>query len=91
VAQATIPIMPFGLQGSTVETFTSHVWLANGGAATTPPPKSLVNFSAPGSPTDFGTPDGGGSFLSTDSLPEGRVPPPRPVEWVPLSSSAIRR
>lgn len=68
VAQANVPIMPFGVQGSCLETFTSRVWLGNGAAPVTPPPKSLVNFGAPGSPSDFSAADGAGSFVSTDSF-----------------------
>ena len=68
VAQATVATMPFGLQGSCLETFTNRVWIGNGNAPAPPPPLSLVDFSAPGSPTDFSIADGGGSFLSTDSF-----------------------
>lgn len=68
VAQATVNIMPFGIQGTTLETYTSRVWVGNGAAPSTPPPKSRVQFSAPGNPADFNTGDGAGAFLSTDSF-----------------------
>jgi hypothetical protein len=68
VAQATVNIMPFGIQGTAIETFSNRVWIANGDAPSTPPPKSRVVFTAPGSPTDFSVGDGAGAFVSTDSF-----------------------
>lgn len=68
VAQATVTVMPFGVQGSALETFQSRVWLVNGGAPTTPPNKNIVIFSAPGSPVDFSTLDGAGVFAANDSF-----------------------
>jgi hypothetical protein len=65
-ANATVSLMPFGISGTTVEVYQQHVWVANGGAVATFPPKNRVIFSAPGSPSDFG--DGGGAFLATDSF-----------------------
>ena len=58
-ATATASLMPFGVSGTAAETFTSIVWIING---------PVVTFSAPGSPTDFSTSDGGGSFTSFDSF-----------------------
>jgi len=58
-ATATITIMPFGLSGQSIETYTSHVWISNG---------SKITFSAPASVSDFSTANGGGSFPSTDSF-----------------------
>ncbi|MDR3664765.1 MAG: hypothetical protein P4L86_30985, partial [Mycobacterium sp.] len=52
-------LMPFGVSGTTVETYTSHVWVGNVGT---------VTFSAPDDPTDFATSDGGGSFKLNDSF-----------------------
>lgn len=63
-AQATIGLMPFGLSGTTLETYQDRVWLANG---------TTVNFTAPDTPTDFGTPDGGGTYQATDSFLRDRV------------------
>lgn len=68
VAQATSTLMPFGIQGTSIETFTGRVWITNGAAPTTPPQKSLTFFSAPGNPADFSIGDGAGSFLATDSF-----------------------
>lgn len=51
--------MPTGISGSSVETYASRVWVASG---------ATVNFSAPSSPVDFTTPNGGGSFTSNDSF-----------------------
>lgn len=58
-ASATIGIMPYGVSGTTVETFQSRVWIGNG---------DLLNFTAPESVTDFATSDGGGAAESTDSF-----------------------
>lgn len=58
-AAATLTTMPFGVQGNTVETYASHVWVGNG---------STILFSAPEDPTDFATSDGGGSFPLLDSF-----------------------
>ena len=68
VAQATVPIMPFGVQGTTIETYTSRVWISNGAAPTTPPAKNLTVFTAPGNPADFSDVDGGGSYLDNNSF-----------------------
>jgi hypothetical protein len=57
-AAATVALMPFGIQGTTVETYAGHVWVANG---------PVVNATAPGSAVDFATSDGGVSFTSTNS------------------------
>lgn len=68
VAQAVVAVMPFGVQGSALETFQSRVWLVNGGAATTPPDKNIAIFSAPSDPADFSILDGAGVFRSVDSF-----------------------
>lgn len=68
VAQATIPIMPFGVQGTTIETYTSRVWISNGAAPTTPPSKNLTVFTAAGNPADFTATNGGGSYLDNNSF-----------------------
>ena len=59
VAQAQAFPMPFGVQGSTVETYQDRVWVANG---------ALIQFTAPGSVSDFSAQDGAGAFASTDSF-----------------------
>lgn len=57
-ATGTAVLMPFAIQGSAVEIYTGHVWVANG---------ATVYFTAPGSVTDFSTANGGGNFTSNDS------------------------
>ena len=59
VAQATVPLMPFGVKGSALETYQGHVWIEDG---------SKVVLSAPESVSDFGTSSGGGAFTSVDSF-----------------------
>jgi hypothetical protein len=58
-AYAILEVMPYGIQGTAVETYQSRVWVANG---------SDVLFTAPESYTDFSTANGGGSFTSNDSF-----------------------
>lgn len=52
-------IMPFGIQGTALETYQSRVWVQEG---------EKISYTAPGSVTDFSTSNGGGSFSSTDSF-----------------------
>jgi len=58
-ATATISLMPFAIQGTTVEIYQGHAWVANG---------ATYYWSAPGSLTDFATSDGGGNTTSADSV-----------------------
>jgi hypothetical protein len=58
-ASATATLMPFGIQGTDVETYQGSVWVING---------PNLYFSAPGSVTDFATSDGGGNRTSSDSF-----------------------
>lgn len=58
-AAGTVSLMPFGTQGTNVETYQGRVWVFKG---------PLGQFTAPGSATDFSTADGGGSFTSADSF-----------------------
>lgn len=58
-ATATITIMPFGVKGTAVETYQTHVWVIDG---------DNVTFSAPGSASNFNSGDGGGTIVSTDSF-----------------------
>jgi hypothetical protein len=67
VAAARVATMPYGVQGTTVETYTNRVWIGNGRAPSTPPPKNLNFFSAPADPGNFQD-AGAGSFLLTDSF-----------------------
>lgn len=55
-ASATVELMPFGIDGTAVETYAGHVWVVNG---------PQVNASAPGDPTNFATSAGGVSFTAT--------------------------
>lgn len=57
-AAGTVQLMPFGVNGTAVETYSGHVVVTNG---------TEVNGSAPGSPTDFATSDGGFSFTANNS------------------------
>ncbi len=59
VAQAVAQLMPSGIKGTQIETYTQHVWVID---------KNKVYLSAPGSVTDFAASDGGGAFPSTDSF-----------------------
>jgi hypothetical protein len=58
-AAGTVQLMPFGIQGTAVQTYAGRVWVANGAS---------VFFTAPGSQIDFATSDGGGNFISSDSF-----------------------
>jgi len=57
-ASGTVNLMPFGIQGTCVETYQGHVWVFNG---------STFNFTAPGSVWNFATSAGGGSQQSNAS------------------------
>ena len=67
-ASADVGLMPFGVSGTAVEVAFSRVWVTNGSAIATDPPKARTVFSAPGDPTDFSPADGAGAFLATDSF-----------------------
>lgn len=58
-AEATVDLMPFGIQGSDAETYQSRVWAANG---------NKISFTAADSLSDFATSDGGGTIEATDSF-----------------------
>jgi len=58
-ATATGYIMPFGLSGTAIEVFNSHVWIFNNATGV---------LSEPGVVDNFATAGGGGAFSSTDSL-----------------------
>lgn len=57
-AQATVTLMPYGVSGNAVETYSGHVWVVN---------KNLYQWSAPGSVSNFATNLGGGSATSASS------------------------
>jgi hypothetical protein len=58
-AAATMTLMPFGIQGTVIETYVSRAWVANG---------PNISYTAPGSVTDFATSDGAGTIQSQDSF-----------------------
>ena len=57
-AAGSITIMPYGVSGNAVETYSGHVWVAN---------QNNYSWSAPGSASNFATSAGGGSAQSADS------------------------
>lgn len=57
-AAGSVTLMPYGVSGNAVETYSGHVWVAN---------KNNIQFSAPGSVSDFATSNGGGSQQSNSS------------------------
>ena len=59
VAQATVDLMPFGIEGTAAEVYQSRIWVANG---------AMILFSAPASLVNFSTAAGGGEFQSVDSF-----------------------
>lgn len=71
-ATATVTLMPFGISGTSIETFQQRVWLCfpyqssqgNGVQQN----GEIINISAPGSFSDFATSDGGLQFVNTDSF-----------------------
>jgi hypothetical protein len=64
-ATADLAVMVWGVQGTTVEVYSDHVWVATPATASAP---CSITFSAPGNPGDFATSDGGGNFELTDSF-----------------------
>jgi hypothetical protein len=58
-AQAAIALMPFGVQGTTCETYENRVWVGD---------VRKGFFTAPSSASDFTPSDGAGAFESTDSF-----------------------
>jgi len=69
-AYATVQLMPFGVSGSSIETFQSRVWICDPAPGQFSPLPTGGNFavSAPGSITDFATSDGGLLFTNSDSF-----------------------
>lgn len=57
-ATVSIHLMPFGVQGHAAETYSGHVWVADG---------ATMYYSAPGAVDDFATSNGGGNFTANDS------------------------
>lgn len=63
-AQATCTLMPFGINGSTVETYQSRVWVGDG---------TKAHFTAPASTSNFATSAGGGSYPATESFLRAQI------------------
>ena len=67
-AYVTLDTIPFGISGSAAETYQSRVWVTNPYSTSPQGAGGTVNFSGPGTYTDFSTSAGGGSFTSNDSF-----------------------
>lgn len=67
-AAATVTLMPYGVSGSSIETFQQRVWLPDPASTGHNTNGGVFSVSAPGSLTDFATSDGGLEFTSTDSF-----------------------
>jgi len=69
-AYGVVGLMPYGVSGSTMESFQSRLWIANPDAQNfaTIAPGGVFQVSAPGSFTDFATSDGGVLFTSSDGF-----------------------
>ena len=65
-AAATANLMPFGVSGSSIETFQGRVWLPYPNQVGQQNNGGVFLVSAPSSLTDFSTSDGGLIFTSTD-------------------------
>jgi hypothetical protein len=65
-ATATISLMPFGVSGTSIESFQSRVWISSPAAFGPIYNGGVINVSAPESVTDFATADGGLLYTSSD-------------------------
>lgn len=65
-AYATVDMMPFGVSGSSIETFNSRVWICDPFQGTSIPTGGDFVVSAGDSLTDFATSDGGVIFTNSD-------------------------
>jgi hypothetical protein len=65
-AAAEIVVMPFGVSGTSIETFLSRIWMSAPAANGTPQTSATFNVSAPDSIVDFSTADGGLLYSSSD-------------------------
>jgi hypothetical protein len=68
-ASATVSLMPFGVSGSSLETYLSRVWIVAPAFASSQviPAETQWSFSAAGAVWDFATTAGGGSANNTDA------------------------
>lgn len=67
-ASATVTLMPYGVSGSSIETFQSRVWLCFPNQVGANQTSGTFLVSAPGSFSNFATSAGGLVFASTDSF-----------------------
>ena len=67
-AAAIGTLMPFGVSGSSIETYQQRVWLAFPNQTGNQENGGTFLVSAPGSLTDYATSDGGLTYTSTDSF-----------------------
>lgn len=67
-ASATATLMPFGVSGSSIETFQQRVWLPFPNQTGNQENGGTFLISAPESLTDFSTSNGGDVYTSTDSF-----------------------
>jgi len=69
-AYAIVTLMPYGVSGSSMETFQNRLWIANPAPSLfgTIPPGGNFAVSSPGNFTDFATSDGGLIFTNSDSF-----------------------
>lgn len=65
-ASAILQLMPFGVSGTTIETWQQRVWLGYPNQVGQENNGGTFFISAPGSLTDFATSDGGDIFTNTD-------------------------
>lgn len=65
-AAANLALMPFGVSGTSIETFLSRVWISNPAQIGPTSNGGVFNVSAPESLSDFSSADGGDLFTSSD-------------------------
>lgn len=58
-ANASVTLMPFGIQATTIETYQNHVWTAVG---------TKMSYTGPNNVSNFSTVDGGGSAPASESF-----------------------
>lgn len=64
-AAAILEVMPFGISGTSMETFLSRIWMSSPKSDVDPKSTNGLVVSAPGSLTDFATSDGGLLFSNS--------------------------
>jgi len=65
-ASATLSLMPYGISGTSIETFLNRVWISSGAQNGSANPAGTFVVSAPGSVTNFATSAGGLLYSSSD-------------------------